>query len=495
MSLSTNLSVASSATRARRTAIGCVALATLLHLLVLGRFDLGVDEAHYALYGLLTDWSYFDHPPMVGWLQALVLRFSEADWALRLWPMAMSIGTSLYLYLLAIRLYPDEGPWVGAVSVVLLQSALIFQLISMAMVPEGPLLLFGVAAAYHLHPALSEGRGRDWLLAGAFLGLAGLSKYTAITLVVSVLLYLALEKSWRRLLSPWPWLAVLFAIALVSPVFYWNMAHDWLSFDYQLGHGIPDRQWEWGRFLLAQAGQLLAYSPGIYLFGLVAVITVLRKQPDHAERYLLALVLPIVLLFGWSSGLEETLPHWTLLGWALLAPLSAHWLIQYRHSRWVRAGVGLSLAYSVLLVVLIHSLLWTPWLPFKEHKHPLGDLIGWREAAVQAAELYDALPPGGERRPVLFIGNWAMASRIAWYARPRPLQVIDKRYDQFDLWYGTPEQGAHGILIVPEKFHGRSEASGLARFAQCQERAIQSVELKETAVHTFRFYQCEGYGE
>jgi hypothetical protein len=30
---------------------------------------LGVDEAHYVLYGLHLDLSYFDHPPLVGWMQ------------------------------------------------------------------------------------------------------------------------------------------------------------------------------------------------------------------------------------------------------------------------------------------------------------------------------------------------------------------------------------------------------------------------------------------
>jgi len=42
----------------------------ILRLLVIPTFGLGVDEAHYVLYGRFLDLSYFDHPPLVGWVQA-----------------------------------------------------------------------------------------------------------------------------------------------------------------------------------------------------------------------------------------------------------------------------------------------------------------------------------------------------------------------------------------------------------------------------------------
>lgn len=50
-----------------------IAASMLLRLFSARAVGLSVDEAHYALYGLHLDWSYFDHPPMVGWLQAVAL--------------------------------------------------------------------------------------------------------------------------------------------------------------------------------------------------------------------------------------------------------------------------------------------------------------------------------------------------------------------------------------------------------------------------------------
>ena len=42
------------------------------------------DEAYFVLWGRHPDLGFYDHPPMVGWLLALILRWSDAEWALRL---------------------------------------------------------------------------------------------------------------------------------------------------------------------------------------------------------------------------------------------------------------------------------------------------------------------------------------------------------------------------------------------------------------------------
>lgn len=460
---------------------------TLLHLLVAGRIALSVDEAHYALYGLKLDWSYFDHPPMVGWLQATVLPFSQAEWALRVWPALLMALSGLLLYRLGRELFPRETPWLGFVAVLILQSAVIVQLLGIALVPEVPLLLFGLAAAISLWFAVSRQRWRDWLLLGLLLGLAGLSKYTAVTLALSVVLFTLWQGQWRVFLTLKPWLAALLALLIILPVLYWNAGHEWISLRYQLGHGAPDRGWELSRFLRAQAGQVLAYAPGIYLFGLIALFEAFRRRQQANRRLILSLAVPPLLLFGWAAGFEETLPHWTLLVFAILAPLSAHWLWHHWGQRWVRFTAFGSLAYSLVLLVLIHGQFLFSWLPFKPLHHPLSDLYGWQAAAERAVTLNE----GGELP--LLVGNWSLASRIGWYARPQRVQVTDTRVDQFDLWFGTPPGGAEGLLIVPDYYEGRPEVSGLAKFERCVEVDSMIVSLGDTPVHRFSFHNCVGY--
>lgn len=471
-----------------RATMVVLGVSLLLHLLVMGGIDLGVDEAHYALYGLFTDWSYFDHPPMVGWLQALVLFFSASEFALRLWPLFFTALSTWLLYRLTVELFPAAPRWAPLVAVLLLHSALMFQLLGVAMVPEVPLLAAGLAATLFLWRAVHDNRWRDWLLLGAMLGLAGLAKYTAVTLALGTVLFLLWQLGWRSLFNPRLWAAALLAMVLVLPVFYWNAQHDWISFAYQLGHGLPERDWSLRRFTLALAGQFLTYGPAVVIFG-IAAIAAFIKRGSVAVRLLLAMILPLFLLLLWGAGREETLPHWSLLGWALSTPLAACWIGERLNRRWVRNTARVSAVYALFFVLLVHFMLFAPQaVPFSPLKHPLGDMLGWHEAAQHALALQRRYP-----QSVLSVGNWATASRIAWYARPTTVRVADDRYDQFDLWYGSLDATDSALLIVPDYLQGREKLSGVARFDQCSELEQFEFRLRDKPVHRFNYYLCRGY--
>jgi 4-amino-4-deoxy-L-arabinose transferase-like glycosyltransferase len=473
-----------------RSTLLLVAGVSLLHLLVIGVPELTNDEAQYALYGYHLDWSYFDHPPLVGWLNALVLTVSDTEFALRLWPVLLSASSALLLFGLTRELFPDEPVWLGFVSVVVFESGIMFQLLGMAMLPDTPLLPMSLAAGWLLFRALNGGGLGNWSGLGLLFGLAGLSKYTAVTLVITALLAITWLGRWRELRSPGPYLAMFIGAIVILPVLYWNFRHDWISFAYQLGHGMPHRDWQPGRLLTSQLGQLLAYSPGIYLFGLIAIVAGLRR-PDSGTRLLLSLALPVLLLFGWNSGYETTLLHWPALGWAALTPLIARWLVHHWHSRPVRIGVWTSGVYSLLLIASIHLLLVVPWNPFPPNQHPLTDMFGARQTAIHALAWRNQLDPATS--PGLFVGNWSVFSRLAWYARPASVQVTDSRFDQSDLWYGSPAPGADGIVIVPYKYRNRPEVSGIGKFDECRLEEEIGAPLQGKPATTYFLYTCRDY--
>ncbi len=466
-----------------------VVLSTLLHLLVAGRFELSADEAHYALYGYHLNWSYFDHPPLTGWLMATVLPFSESEFALRLWPIALSILSSWILYRLTQQLYPQGSPWIAMVAVALLHSAIVFQLLSLAMLPDTPLLVLGLSAALLLHRAIVMGQDPAWLGVGLIFGLAGLSKYTAVLLVFSTLLLISWH-GWRNLLSPWLWAGAALAILLITPVLWWNYSHDWVSFSYQLGHGMPQRDWSFERMGLSLAGQIVAYGPLLVLASVIAAIKALRAS-EH--RFTLLMALPLLLFFGWNSGYEMSLPHWTLLGWALLLPLTAHWLVGHWPLRSVRLLAWGGATYSILLILLLHSALFYPWLPFKAQHYPLADLYGWKPTALRAGALaLERAGEGGKSLPI-FAGNWSFASHIAWYVRPLPVKVTDTTYTQSDIWFGSPNEGAQGILVVPYQFRKDHQGNGLNRFNQCDFIEHVSVMIDNRMATSNALYHCKGY--
>lgn len=473
-----------------------VLFSTAMRLVAATSTELTTDEAHYALYGYYLDWSYFDHPSMIGWLQAFMLQFSASELAMRIMPILLFSAASLVLYRVALILFPQDSPWLGFVSVALMQSAVMLQLIGLAMLPDGPLLLLGLLAVLALHGALLHGTLRYWLLLGACLGLAGLSKYTAVTLVLTVLLAIMFGRQWRQFLTPGPWLAAVLGLILILPVLYWNYLHDWISFLYQIHHGTGKLNWEFKRLVISQLGQLLVYGPGLYLFGMIAIVSGLKqykKLADPAARGLmlsLALALPVLILFGWNSAYEMTLPHWTSFGWVALSPLAARWIIGAWHKRWVRVSVKFSGVYALVFVGLVFSQLIHAWIPFPDNKNVLRDLYGWGQAANRAEQLRLEMDVKAAAAPLIFTENWTLASRLAWYAKPTPVQVLDTRYNQFDIWYGSPQNGAQGILVLWPESDAMPATGGAGQFASCVLRDKLPVMSNMHLASTFSFYAC-----
>ncbi|WP_455198419.1 glycosyltransferase family 39 protein [Kaarinaea lacus] len=465
-----------------------ITISSLLHLLVAGRVELSGDEAHYALYGANIDWSYFDHPPLAGWLNAIVLLFSNSDFALRVLPVLMFAGTSLVIYRLAIELFPESNTWIGFNSVAILQSGILFNIIALAMIPETPLLLFSSLAILYLWRALKTNRLKHWIIVGLCFGLAGLSKYTAVTLVFTALLFIHFSRRWEVVRTPGPWIAFALAFLLITPVLYWNATHDWMSFAYQLGHGFHKPEWSITRFLITQGAQFAVYSPGIYILGLWAIIAGFRQWHHPGVKLILVFTLPVLLLFNWGGGYEESLPHWTSLAWAGLSPLTARWIMIHWQKTWVRVGTWLSGSYSLLIILLLHSLLFSPWLALPEDKNILRDLYGWRDATKHAQELANqmAITPGG--KPVIMVNNWSIASRLAWYSHPQSLIVSDTRVDQFDLWYGGPEDIERGIMVIPAYFKNKQTLK--TKFHRCNQIDRLAVKHRDHTLVTYLFFEC-----
>ena len=115
--------------------------------------------------------------------------------------------------------------------------------------PDGPLLLALAGAALALaklffdepDPRAAWGL---WLAAGVWLGLAGLSKYSAALFVVGLVAFVALSPRQRHWFAhPAPYLAALLALAMVSPVFVWNWRHGWVSLAFQGERGAMAGAW------------------------------------------------------------------------------------------------------------------------------------------------------------------------------------------------------------------------------------------------------------
>jgi 4-amino-4-deoxy-L-arabinose transferase-like glycosyltransferase len=461
---------------------------TLLHLLLASLLPLASHEAHYASYGYRLDIGYVDHPPLVGWLQAIPVHLlGGGDFALRLVPVLLTTGSFIALAVLTRQLYPTGSPWLPAVALLVLQGSLVVH-VGFTMAPEVPFLTLAVAALWLTGRVIERDAWGDWIALGGVLGLAGLAKFSAITLAVSLPLALLLAGRWRALIGPRFWTAAGVAVAVVSPALIWNYQHEWASFvhqsDYQVG---SSRAWQPERAFMAQLTQLAAYSPLLYIAGAAALISAARNG-DRSDRLLLAFALPVLLVFFVAGGYTRGRVHWTLAGWVLVAPLAARWLMRHWSRRPVRLLAAASGSLSVLATILVVGLTLPIWR-FAPLTHPYGELFGWREATDRAVDRLRDLrrEPGAQQAGFLVLDSHD-AEKIAWYARPLPVQVISPKTSQYPVWFGRPVPGDAGLLVIPDYRPGEPDPPpgefGCRAFGEYRHRH------GNTLTATFRYYRC-----
>ena len=465
----------------RVISFGFLGLYSLLAIIHAWSLPLSADEAHYALYGSFSDWSYFDHPPMVGWLQSIALSFSESEFSLRIIPMILS-GLSLYLLFDVAK--KDFGRKAAYVTILLFITAPILQVLPFGMIPETPLILAGLLNIWVVKRIqLHEGQElKDWMLLGLILGAAGLSKYTGVTLALSTFIVLYLQFNNRLFLQLGLYVAGGIAAICILPVLYWNMENDWISFAYQLHHSAGKSEFNLVNALRMQLTQFATFGPLLYVAGLIAIV---KLRTDNKAKTWLIFSLPILILFSFLSAKGRSLPHWTELGVIFMMPLVAYLIVSPMLSKFFKRLFIVLGSLSVFVTLLAQILLTQPKMQFDDYRHPLADLIGWKDAALLITE-------HAKEDDQLLIFNWSFASRLAWYARPLPVKVLDTRFDQFDLWFGSTQYGDSGLLLLHADRKGfRYEL--LNRFKSCSFKDELEVKVESSYVNYFKLYRCEDY--
>ncbi len=463
-----------------------LAAVTLLRLLVIGRFGLGVDEAHYVLYGLYPALSYFDHPPLVGWTEMLFTHLMGVnEFAARVPAVIVGAAATAMVYFWLIRLFGSRrlAFW-GAVA---LNASFLFNALFMMLMPDTLLYLLVIPVMTTALRIEESDTFRNWLVLGVLLGLAGLAKYTAFLFVVALALYFAYRRRWDLFLTPKMLPAVAVAGIIVSPVLIWNAEHDWISFAFQSAHVSGGRHIDLNAFGQSLAAQLGAYSPFLFPVAFYGLWRALKSR-ENAPLLLTGIFGAVVIaFFTYNSLYARALPHWTSLFYLLFIPVGTAFLLQKSGfwKKYVYAAVALSGAITLLLYAELRF----KFLPFPDYKSVHRDLYGWDTIMEHASgHITD------KAHQAAAVTNWSLASRAIYYARPYGIDtfLIDGRYDQFDLWqHGTPE-GKDLLFITTHDFRKNIEKS--MRCDRVEEAETFDIELHGHKVNTVTLTWCRNFG-
>ena len=175
------------------------------------------------------DWGYSKHPPLSGWLGYFCSwATGHADWGLYL-AAQLCIGLGVFFTFLTARQFFDR--FRAAVSALLLYFLLYYTPSEMKFCTYLVEIAIAPAAAYLFLRSLRENRWYLWIAFGVVCGLGILNKYSfGLIAVAFAIVMLTRSEYRRRFASPGPYLAVLVAVAVVSPHLKWLVEHDFVCF-------------------------------------------------------------------------------------------------------------------------------------------------------------------------------------------------------------------------------------------------------------------------
>jgi len=363
--------------------------------------DLYFDEAYYWVWAQRLDWSYFDHPPLIAWLMALLGARATA--------LLCGLATTLVVFFFAKDVHGEAvAGWRAAA---LWSAVPVGALAGVFATPDSPLLLFWALGLWGLYR-------QRWLAAGAACGLALLSKYNAVLLALVFSVQLLRE----RRIPAGAWLTLLMGLLVFSPVVFWNVQHDWAGFAFQLGHGLGGGGGlrSLGEYL---AGQLAMGGP---VFVGLALWWIARG--DRAHLLLRAAAAVPLLAFALASFKARGEANWPAVAYVAAAVG-----LGGVSTRWFKPAVATGLAVIAGGVLHVSH----PLIHFQRDV-PLERTHGWRDLA----RLKDRDPQ------VIFSHSYQFASEAAYYTRVPTAVLGSGRRTQFDLW-STPElsPGRRGLWL------------------------------------------------
>jgi len=486
-------SYALGAPSARTLAFCLIAYAFALRLVYLGAAELLPEEAYYWNYSRHLDLSYLDHPPMVAWLIRLGTSiFGFSEFGVRIGAVCCTTVTAFFTYRLTVNLFGRAG---ALPAVVLAQCLPFFFLSGMLMTPDSPLTAAWAASLYFLQRALVADFPGAWWRAGLCAGIGLLSKYTlALLIPVSVACMIAdpeTRRWWRR---RQPYVAALLALAVFSPVLFWNAQHDWASFAFQTSRRLADSP----RFTLHRLvlSALVLITPT----GLLAVaVAAARRQPPPGGEVggaaaargwffiRMAIVIPLAV-FALFSLRHEVKLDWTGATWTAALPVMALGMNMGMNIDGIRAWIRAAWTPTLVTLMLIYGaglhylVLGLPGVGYGKHIELVP--VGWRELSRQVTELAAAIGrETGEAPTVVGMDRYVVASELAFYqaARHAPSLQISSQHLfgglglMYEQWIPSQSQEGRTLLLVafdPRDIDGKDIESHVERLGPVQEATL-----------------------
>lgn len=207
------------------------------------------DEAFFYQWGVFPATGYSDHPPMVGWLIAILRIFGEHPLILRSFTVLLTSIIGIGIVLLCLKTLDEKyrpHAWlIGSLYLCLPWSWLFFMVTT-----DTTLVLFiFCSGVVYILADREESLPKSlmlYVLCGILLGFAFLSKYFSALLGFAFAIHCLLFRR-NRLWAPF--VILVFALPAICFNLWFNATHGWSNIMFNVFNRNQDKQWSFGTLI------------------------------------------------------------------------------------------------------------------------------------------------------------------------------------------------------------------------------------------------------
>jgi len=369
------------------------------------------DEAYYAMYARHLSWGYIDHGPVIAYLIRLFTIFGENSFTVRLGALTLLIILTVFLYRFG-KTYFNEAT--GIIMSLGISANMLFHTNAVVITPDVPLAFFTIMAIIYYYKAYFID-AKYLYAAGILLGLAVLSKVSALFPAVGIILFPFVIQGKRHFLSDIRFYGSLVAALLVFiPFIIWNLQNDLAFVRYQGSHVISSGSWS--DFSGLWLSLLVTIGPVFFYYSVIKPFLLLKRLLSISPEltyFTIVTIIPTIyfLVHSVFSRMEVNWPAPIFSGGLFLFGilLGENWPV-YRKRFIFQVG------FSLLLILIVTVQTFWPFLPIKGKIDVTNRYHIYNAFPSELKAYLQAYPELQNKR--LLADNYQIPSMINFYLNP-----------------------------------------------------------------------------
>ena len=370
------------------------------------------DEAYYAMYARHLAWGYIDHGPVVAFLIKLFTMFTENAFTVRIGPIALITILTIILYRFGKSQFNEAT---GIALSLGLSANMLFHTNAVVMTPDVPLAFFSILAILYYYKAFFI--DEEYLTAaGALLGLAMLSKISALFPAIGIVLFPAIVKEKRHFYKNVNFYrSLVLAFLIFMPFVVWNLQNDLAFVRYQGAH--VSKAGSFSEFLGLWIGLLFAAGPIYFYYAVIQPIWMVRNYRAQSQQQLYFLSVTVApLIYFIAQSLHSRME----LNW--LAPILSGGLFLFGLTigeNWTKYNKRFffQISFSLLLIGLVTIQTFLPFLPVKGKNDVTNRYFIFSSFPDELKMYLEAHPELQNKR--ILANNFQIPSMVNFYLKPK----------------------------------------------------------------------------